>query len=222
MSLGTNLQYLRHLCGDMTQEELAQKLNVTRQTVSKWEMDISQPEIPTALEICRVFNCTMDNIFRNDLGKRGGAYSKFRTESVKAFRYIPYTVISTDPEGDALNHVYGIAERNGVKKPKVIGWDFPNLSVEQINVYNMHGYTAAWVLPEEFALAEGEIKEQPDADYAAVHIERPFDNPFVTIPGAYQALNEYMKINGLVHTEEGVIPCFETDGETMDIYIAYK
>ncbi len=33
---------------------------------------------------------------------------------------------------------------------------------------------------------------------------------------------EYMRVNGLEHTEKDVIPCFETDGESMDIYIACK
>lgn len=40
MSLGSNLQYLRRLCKNMTQEALAEKLNVSRQTISKWEMDV--------------------------------------------------------------------------------------------------------------------------------------------------------------------------------------
>ena len=39
MSLGSNLQYLRRLRKNMTQEALAARLNVSRQTVSKWEMD---------------------------------------------------------------------------------------------------------------------------------------------------------------------------------------
>ena len=39
MSFGKNLQYLRQLSRNMTQEALAEKLNVSRQTVSKWEME---------------------------------------------------------------------------------------------------------------------------------------------------------------------------------------
>lgn len=31
-----------------------------------------------------------------------------------------------------------------------------------------------------------------------------------------------MRVNGLEHVEDGVIPCFETDGESMDVYIACK
>ena len=31
---------------------------------------------------------------------------------------------------------------------------------------------------------------------------------------------DYMRLNGLTHPEQNVIPCFETAGETMDVYIA--
>ena len=220
MSLGSNLQYLRRLSKNMTQEALAEKLGVSRQTISKWEMDAALPEIDKAIELCRIFNCSLDNLFREEMDKRSDAYSNIRVEEVEEFSYVTYTVISTDPEGDSLEHIYKVAKENGVENPKVIGWDFPCLSNEQINVFNMHGYTAAWIVPEGINPEGLEIKEQPKHRYAAIHIERPFDNPFVTIPGAYQTLDYYMRVNGLVHNDEGVIPCFETDGESMDIYIA--
>ena len=35
MKLGSNLQYLRKLYGNMTQEKLAERMNVSRQTISK-------------------------------------------------------------------------------------------------------------------------------------------------------------------------------------------
>lgn len=107
-----------------------------------------------------------------------------------------------------------------MEHPRVVGWDFPNVSVEQSNVYNMHGYTAAWILPEGLTPEGVEVKEQAAHKYAAIHIEKPFENPFVIIPGAYHTLNDYMKVNGLSFCAEGVIPCFETDGESMDVYIA--
>ncbi|MBQ4075485.1 MAG: helix-turn-helix transcriptional regulator [Clostridia bacterium] len=37
MKLGVNLQYLRKIHGNMTQEELAERMSVSRQTISKWE-----------------------------------------------------------------------------------------------------------------------------------------------------------------------------------------
>lgn len=94
------------------------------------------------------------------------------------------------------------------------------LPIKKMNVYHMHGCTAAWVLPVGIQPEGLEIKVQPKHRYAAVHVEKPFENPFVTIPSAYQALDSFMRVNGLVHTESGVIPCYETNGESMDIYIA--
>ena len=204
----------------MTQEALAEKLNVSRQTISKWELDAAQPEMDKAIELCRLFSCTLDNLFREELNACDGAYSNLRVETVPAFRYIRHIVISNNPEGDAIDRVTSIARQNGVNEPKIIGWDFSYLSQEQINIYNMHGYAAAWVLPDDLTPPDMEILEQKSHKYAAIHIETPFDNPFVTIPNAYKTLMEYMRLNGLEHNCKDVIPCFETDGETMDVYIA--
>ena len=220
MSFGRNLQYFRKLGGNMTQEALAEKLGVSRQTVSKWEMDAANPEMDKALEICKIFTCSLDNLFRDEMDKQSDSCSKLRLEEVPGFRYVEHTVISTAPEDDAIGRIYKCAKENGIEAPRVIGWDFPNLSQEQINVFNMHGYTAALILPDGVNPSGYQVKEQPAHKYAAIHVERPFDNPFVTIPGAYHTLGDFMRTNGLVQVKEGVIPCFETDGGSMDIYIA--
>lgn len=175
-----------------------------------------------AIELCRLFNCSLDNLFRDDMVICNEAYTNLRVETVPAFRYIKYAVISSDPEGDAIDRVFSIARNCGVENPRVIGWDFPKLSQEQINVFNMHGYEAAWVLPDGVVPPDIEIHEQADHKCAAIHIEKPFENPFVTIPNAYKTLMEYMSVNNLEHTEKDVIPCFETDGESMDVYIACR
>ena len=220
MSFGKNLQHLRRLSRDMTQETLAERLNVSRQTISKWEMDAAQPEMDKALELCRVFSCTLDNLFRDELDACDSAYSNIRVEEMPAFRYIKHAVISSEPESDALDRIYSIARKCGVEHPKVIGWDFPHISPEQANVFHMHGYEAAWILPDGITVPDAEIFSQRAHKYAAIHIETPFENPFVTIPGAYRTLMEYIRLNNLGHAEKDVIPCFETDGESMDVYIA--
>lgn len=66
MSLGENLQFLRKQ-QNMTQEQLAEMLNVSRQSVSKWESDGSFPETDKIIQICDMFHCSMDTLLRGSM-----------------------------------------------------------------------------------------------------------------------------------------------------------
>lgn len=66
MSLGENLQFLRKR-NDITQEQLAEKLNVSRQSVSKWESDTAYPEMDKLLQLCETFNCRLDDLIKGDI-----------------------------------------------------------------------------------------------------------------------------------------------------------
>ena len=61
MSLGKNLQFLRKMRNKMTQEQLAEKVGVSRQTVSKWELDMVYPEINKLVELCNLFSVLWTN-----------------------------------------------------------------------------------------------------------------------------------------------------------------
>ena len=228
MSFGQNLQFLRKLRNRMTQEELAEKMNVSRQTISKWELDAAYPEIDKVVELCRLFSCTMDELIREDLTLPDEAYSNLRMEWVEPLRYIRYAVISTEPESDAIAHVRGWAKQMNIPDAVVIGWDFPMLSQEQINVYNMHGYAAALLLPDDITPEIGEICTQPRQRYIAITIRDPHAAPFRLIPNAYKTLNTYMKANGLTHdARKGILDCFEKEYDRdgthfMDVYIAIQ
>ena len=50
----------------MTQEALAEVLNVSRQSVSKWESDGSFPEMEKLLQICDMFSCSMDTLLKGN------------------------------------------------------------------------------------------------------------------------------------------------------------
>lgn len=65
MSLGENLQFLRKKAG-VTQEELAERLEVSRQSVSKWEADVSFPEMEKIITLCDMFGCTMDTLVKGN------------------------------------------------------------------------------------------------------------------------------------------------------------
>lgn len=65
MKLGENIRALR-LCKRLTQEQVAQKLGVTYQAVSKWENGTNTPDIALLPEIAAFFGVTIDALFHQD------------------------------------------------------------------------------------------------------------------------------------------------------------
>lgn len=230
MSFGQNLQFLRKMHGGMTQEELAEKMVVSRQTISKWEMDSAFPEMEKAIGLCKLFSCSLDELLRNNMNSDHVAYTNLRVEKVPSFRYFRYAVISGAPEDDAIKHIKDWATSCGIKQPEIIGWDFPFVSQEQINVYHMHGYAAACIIPEDFntTCSEMDVITQIDQHYAVITIKEPFKAPFSLIPNAYKTLMRYMDVNNIKHKQtKDVLPCFEKEYEKeaisyMDVYIAIE
>lgn len=58
-----NFQKLREAAG-FTQEDLAEKLNVDRTTVSKWESGSSFPRAVLLKSISELLNCSIDDLFK--------------------------------------------------------------------------------------------------------------------------------------------------------------
>ena len=69
MSFRDNLQHLR-ATRNMTQEQLAMLLGVSRQSVTKWEAEKSQPEMDKLLKLCQIFECSLDDLVTGDLTGR--------------------------------------------------------------------------------------------------------------------------------------------------------
>lgn len=66
MCFAENLQFLRKQ-KNITQEQLAEQLEVSRQSVSKWESGASYPEMDKLMQICSMFHCGMDTLMRGDV-----------------------------------------------------------------------------------------------------------------------------------------------------------
>ena len=66
MSFRDNLLHLRAV-NNMTQEQLALLLGVSRQAVTKWESEKSYPEMDKLIKMCQIFNCTLDELVQGDL-----------------------------------------------------------------------------------------------------------------------------------------------------------
>lgn len=126
MSLGANIQYLRKL-NKLTQEQFAEKMDITRQTVSRWEADEVTPKLSKLVEIIR---------------------------KVPAFKMARYVMISPNPESDVQNHMRNQGKVSGLlaadPNAKLIGWDFPFVSQELQSRFGLHGYVAAYILPEGY------------------------------------------------------------------------
>lgn len=62
---GENLQFYRKQ-KNITQEQLAEQMDVSRQTISKWESGTSYPEMEKILQLCGLFSCDMDLLLRKN------------------------------------------------------------------------------------------------------------------------------------------------------------
>lgn len=65
MTLGEKIQQLRKKQG-WTQEELAERITVSRQALSKWEMGASIPDTENVLQISRLFEVSTDYLLKDD------------------------------------------------------------------------------------------------------------------------------------------------------------
>ena len=57
--------YTLRKAANMTQTDLAEKLNVSRQAVSRWEMGTAKPEVDTLIAMSDLFGVTLDDLLKN-------------------------------------------------------------------------------------------------------------------------------------------------------------
>jgi putative transcriptional regulator len=80
-----NIRRLRFNCSEMTQQELAEKVGVTRQTVIAIEGDKYSPSLEVAFRIARAFGVPLEEVFQydsNDSHSGGAAASPQATPIV--------------------------------------------------------------------------------------------------------------------------------------------
>lgn len=66
MNFGENLYNLRKK-QKMSQEKLAEKVGVSRQSVSKWENGTAYPEMNRILELCKIFHCQLNDLVNDKI-----------------------------------------------------------------------------------------------------------------------------------------------------------
>lgn len=66
MNLGNKIVELRKK-HNLSQEKLAEKVGVTRQTISKWELNETAPDIKQAKELSKIFKISLDELVNNEI-----------------------------------------------------------------------------------------------------------------------------------------------------------
>ena len=66
MTIGEKITQLR-IASDISQEQLAEKMSVSRQSVSKWEMDQALPQIDKVLQLCELFDISTDELLHDKI-----------------------------------------------------------------------------------------------------------------------------------------------------------
>ena len=91
MQLGDNIYKLRKKCG-FSQEKLAEKIDVTRQTISNWELGATSPNPEQLILLSKALNISIDELVGNeiDLSKNNE-----KCNDRKAFTsiYLPFSII---------------------------------------------------------------------------------------------------------------------------------
>ena len=82
MTLGEKLSKLRKE-SNYTQEQLADILGVSRQSISKWESDIAYPETDKLIALGKLFECSMDYLLKEEISEKTSVQTYGFTEKVE-------------------------------------------------------------------------------------------------------------------------------------------
>ena len=113
MSIGKNIKAMRRKCG-FTQEELAERLAVTPQAVSKWENDSGLPDITQLVPLAQIFGISTDSLLGAESASYGEAHTHAAENHVRllldtsqsdAEKYLAiYTYLRAEAEREPTNY----------------------------------------------------------------------------------------------------------------------
>lgn len=84
MTFAENLKMLRKQAG-MSQEQLAEKIGVSRQAVTKWETGAGIPDIENIMAISTLFDISIDDLLSNESGSKKLPETEYLYESVTEY-----------------------------------------------------------------------------------------------------------------------------------------
>ncbi len=97
--LGTKIAEKRKSLG-MTQIEFAERMNVTRQSVSRWEAGTAMPDIDKIGEIADILGVSCDYLLKNDAVENGAAQTRGAGKLLKGLTGKTVKLVFYDEEAD--------------------------------------------------------------------------------------------------------------------------
>ena len=121
-TIGKRIGYYRRQKG-MTQEELAQKFDLSTQAVSKWENDQTCPDIQLLPELCEILGITADELLS---GKPNPAAQMVTMQPNKKLEDMVLRIVVDSTDGDKVRinlpmPLIKIAMEVGMKLPQISG-----------------------------------------------------------------------------------------------------
>ena len=145
MTIGSKITLLRNGVG-ISQEKLADMLGVSRQSVSKWEMDQAVPQIDKILQIADIFHVSCDALLREDI--------EIKDAKRQAGKYF-----GTDGFRGESN--VGLTSMHAYKVGRFLGWYYQRESARPRIVIGKDTRRSSYML--EYAIASGIAASGGDA-----------------------------------------------------------
>ncbi len=124
MTIGEKITMLRSR-ENLSQEALADKLSVSRQSVSKWEMDQAQPQLDKVIQLCELFHVSADELLFEKVAlpgtKSGNHY--FGTDGFRGEANCTLTSLQAYKVGRFLGWYFSsplCGQENGLSRPKIV------------------------------------------------------------------------------------------------------
>lgn len=112
MTTGEKLALLREKKG-ITQEKLSEILNVSRQSISRWETDISFPETDKLIKLSKLFECSTDFLLKEDIqGNEENSMDVSTDNCYKFIRECGYFFLATSFHNKPKLRPFGIIYSN--------------------------------------------------------------------------------------------------------------
>lgn len=134
-SFGQRISRMRKAKG-LTQEELGEKVNISSQAVSKWENDISSPDISILVKLANILGVTLDELLGNE--KQKEVPTVIPIEHRKDINQMIFRIYVDSAEGDKVRvnlpvSIIKICLEGGLSLPKINGNDtLKNIDWKQI------------------------------------------------------------------------------------------